>query len=277
VGAEETERFAARARRRMMLDVRFGARRYAIDTEWISKVEQHIELTRVPAVPPYVKGLVLVGGRVLAAIDILYLIGSGSLLPRGQVIIEIDDRALSLITEEVPGFIALQGVLEPARPEEPPFILGSARHEGEAITVIDARRLMSVLCGETDQKSPASAMDLDSYTLFEGSEAPSGCKECGGVGYTVAAADDVFSTVLGFVSTLTGGPGAPVALDAGAIRSLIERSLDSAQPANALERFVNADVKPGLRLKLISAVAARHFPACRSCAKAHDSRGSSGR
>lgn len=100
-----------------MLSFRLGSDIYSLPAAAVREVQPLGRYTRLPAVPPFVVGLVNVRGRLITAIDLRVLLGLAStpISPTMQLlIIAIDDHELGIVADLVMSVHHEQAELAPA-------------------------------------------------------------------------------------------------------------------------------------------------------------------
>jgi purine-binding chemotaxis protein CheW len=149
-------RFAAAADR--YLTFALASEVYALSILDVTEIMEFRKPTAVPLMPPSIRGVINLRGRVVPVLDLATAFGNGSTRVARRtsvVIVEIPDvdgaqngRQLGLIVDAVNKVAQLA-----ADDIEPPpafgagiradFISGMARHDGEFIIVLDVARLLS--------------------------------------------------------------------------------------------------------------------------------------
>lgn len=151
--AESRDRAGAPSKGPTLIYFMLGETVYAIDMRWISKVEPEVSLTPVPCVPAFVAGLTRVGEQIMTVIDLRqFLEVSGETPPpRSQIVVEVEGRAFSILSDTLPGFITLEQSLE--RADEDPFsiLLGRSSRAGDPVFVLDVEKMFWLLSGRIDK------------------------------------------------------------------------------------------------------------------------------
>ncbi len=128
-----------------------GEERYAIPMEKVQEFSASKQLTRIPKVPAFIKGLINLRGQVLPVIDLGLKLG---LAPREDskfdiiLIVEVDGRRLGL---QVSGVAELLDIQEEAIQETPDFssrlqtafVRGICHIKDELVILLDIDRLLS--------------------------------------------------------------------------------------------------------------------------------------
>lgn len=99
------------------LTFRLGGSSYSLPAVAVREVQPLLSYTPLPAVPPFVVGLVNVRGRLLTAIDLRPLLGLGAGAPppgAQLLILAVDDNEIGLVADSVVAVRRHEGVLAPA-------------------------------------------------------------------------------------------------------------------------------------------------------------------
>ena len=161
--ATEDNFLNAYARRRMgarydreLIAFEVGGERYALAITELREIVKMRPITEVPRVPPFVKGVVSVRGRVLAAIDLRVRLGMPAAEPDADtrvLVCEVDGEAYGLIVDRVHSVVRLRD----DQIEGPPpmgagvdarFLAGIGRRDGELIILLDLPAVVTFSLGE---------------------------------------------------------------------------------------------------------------------------------
>src|SRR5487761_2178192 len=77
---------------------------FGVQVEQVREVIRYQEMTRVPLLPPVVRGLINLRGQIITAIDLRRRLGMVD-LPKGElplnVVVRTEDGAISLLVDEI--------------------------------------------------------------------------------------------------------------------------------------------------------------------------------
>jgi purine-binding chemotaxis protein CheW len=124
---------------------RAGAERYAIDAIEADEAIEVLEITPLPGVPPFYRGLIVEQGVVYPLIDIRALVGAPvtEALSPAHAILFSGERMIAIGAETVESFVRVETasiVLPPANATHSPAVRGVA---GDGITLIDIHLLLA--------------------------------------------------------------------------------------------------------------------------------------
>ena len=84
---------------------------FGVQVEQVREVIRYQEMTRVPLLPPVVRGLINLRGQIITAIDLRRRLGMVD-LPKGElplnVVVRTEDGAISLLVDEIGDVIEVQ-------------------------------------------------------------------------------------------------------------------------------------------------------------------------
>jgi len=130
-----------------VLEFRLADEHYAIETRFVREVRPLKDLTPLPCVPPFVRGIVNVRGRILPVLDLkrLFDLPEQGLADLHHVIVlEDDDLSVGLLADAAVEVVSIEVAgIQPALPT-----LGGIRGEylrgvtAEQLVVLDAARIL---------------------------------------------------------------------------------------------------------------------------------------
>jgi purine-binding chemotaxis protein CheW len=136
---------AAPARR--LLVIRLNGREHALPLEQVVEVFRIVAVTPLPEVPPWVRGVMDVRGRVIPVIDLRVKLGMPARTPDLStpiVVVEAGGMPAGLVTDEVVEVLALPGAaVEPADHAAglARVVTSVARPGGRLVLVLDTEAL----------------------------------------------------------------------------------------------------------------------------------------
>jgi purine-binding chemotaxis protein CheW len=125
---------------------------FGVPVQQVQEVIRYQEMTRVPLVPPVVRGLINLRGQIVTAIDLRRRLGMTERPPDQlpmNVVVRTDDGALSLLVDEIGDVIEV----EEETFEQPPetmkgiaanVIRGVHKLPGRLLLVLDTERAVEV-------------------------------------------------------------------------------------------------------------------------------------
>ena len=123
---------------------------YGVEIRCVTEVIRFQEITAVPHMPEFMKGVINLRGRVIPTMDVRnrFLIPDREYDDRTCiVVVDIDQIAVGLIVDTVTGVVSIE-----AKDVEPPpktrqtgdmqFILGMGKHDGKIIVLLNVHKLL---------------------------------------------------------------------------------------------------------------------------------------
>jgi purine-binding chemotaxis protein CheW len=93
---------------------------FGVQVEQVREVILYQEMTRVPLVPPVVRGLINLRGQIITAVDLRRRLGMSD-LPKGllpmNIVVRTEDGAVSLLVDEIGDVIEVQDETFESPPE----------------------------------------------------------------------------------------------------------------------------------------------------------------
>lgn len=126
--------------------IRLGEEQYGIDIRFIDNIVRMQNITRVPKVPAYLKGVINLRGEVIPVLSIRLKMGlSGDEFGRATRIIILKTESegnLGIIVDEVKEVVTLSSrdidkVTRDAKNDRASFINGIGKNNGELISLLD--------------------------------------------------------------------------------------------------------------------------------------------
>lgn len=102
-----------------LLVFQVGAHWYAVHVEGVREILHHVEVTPVPCVPDFVRGVVSIRGEIVSVTDCarrLGIAGAGTTSAPVAIVLENEESATALVVDQVGGIIDV-----PASGVEPPL------------------------------------------------------------------------------------------------------------------------------------------------------------
>jgi purine-binding chemotaxis protein CheW len=128
---------------------------FGIDVREVQEVIRYQEMTRVPLVPPVVRGLINLRGQIVTAIDLRRQLDlperPADALPM-NVVVRSDEGAVSLLVDEIGDVVTVS----PEDFESPPetldgvardLITGVYKLSGQLLLILDTAKAVCVLAG----------------------------------------------------------------------------------------------------------------------------------
>jgi purine-binding chemotaxis protein CheW len=140
----------AEAARREFLTCRLGDETYGVDILQVQEIREIDEVTRVPHVAPFVRGVVNLRGAIVPIVDLGLLFGFPEALPlrkASAIVLNVDRRLVGLVVSGVSDVLALaEEEILPA-PELgtraiAQAIAGIGTRDGASILLLDVDHLM---------------------------------------------------------------------------------------------------------------------------------------
>lgn len=133
---------------RTLVVFQLGEEEYAISVERVREVVKAERITRVPGVPPYVRGIINLRGRVVPVIDLRQRLGLGEVsLDRPRIMVVEDGPALvGMLVDRASEVLRLQ----PGQLQPPDEVLQGDQNSRfvEAVANLDGRLIVVLRPGE---------------------------------------------------------------------------------------------------------------------------------
>jgi len=123
-----------------------GNEDYAIETSYVREIIPVAEITPLPCIPPYIKGIMNVRGKILSVIDLMAFLGIQRAEPgefRKVIILHLNDFDIGILADSVPGLQTLSEELQTKLStidSETKYLKGVT---ADRIAVLDVERLLS--------------------------------------------------------------------------------------------------------------------------------------
>ena len=110
----------AEAPRREFLTCRLGGETYGIDILQVQEIREVSEVTRVPHVAPFVRGVINLRGAIVPIVDLALMFGFSEALPlagASAVVLDVERRLVGLVVSSVSDVISFADEEIAATPE----------------------------------------------------------------------------------------------------------------------------------------------------------------
>jgi purine-binding chemotaxis protein CheW len=132
---------------------------FGVPVQQVQEVIRYQEMTRVPLVPPVIRGLINLRGQIVAAIDLRLRLGlrerSGGELPM-NVVVRTSEGVASLLVDEIGDVLEADEATFEAPPETLQFsgkelVRGVCKLSGRLLLLLETEKAVAV--GEARQKA----------------------------------------------------------------------------------------------------------------------------
>jgi len=133
--------------RRELLTFRLADTPYAVPVERVREIVRVYEITPVPRVPDWVRGVVALRGEVVQVVDLRMRIGLSASEPsrRSRIIVlhGDDDAVTGMLVDEVQDVLrALEGSIRPATGSDVYSVSELCERDGDFVSIIELDRVL---------------------------------------------------------------------------------------------------------------------------------------
>ena len=137
-----------------LVNFRIGEEEFGADISMVKEITRVTDISRIPEVPSFIRGVINLRGQILAVIDLAGQFGLGSrdkLSESARIIVtEVQGQAVGMLVDEVPEVLKIpEENIEPA-PEllrarlGKDYIRGIGRLENRLITLLDLEKVLAL-------------------------------------------------------------------------------------------------------------------------------------
>lgn len=135
--------------------VKIGSEQYGIDIKYVDNIVRMQQITRVPKIQPYFKGVINLRGEIVPVMSLRLKMNQAPDEFNNAtriIILKLEPQAaIGIIVDEVKEVVTLEEdeiekVHYDVKDENPGFINGIGKHEGELISLLD----LNVVIGEKE-------------------------------------------------------------------------------------------------------------------------------